>query len=194
MLSPSPDARFEALLAAEADGRDLPPFLAFWGHTAKADHAGPWVLSQWWPTPFQVDGVTYRHAESFMMAAKARLFDDSDMLEQILASEHPGEAKKLGRQVQGFDEAVWQTQCYAIVVAANVAKFAQSTSLRAYLLSTAPQVLVEASPRDRIWGVGLGPDNPKVNTPSQWRGRNLLGFALTEVRERLSASEGDRRG
>jgi len=93
-----------------------------------------------------------------MMAAKARLFDDEATLERIMASEHPGEAKKLGRQVRVFDEAVWQTQSYPIVVAANMAKFAQSLSLRGYLLSTAPRVLVEASPRDRIWGIGLGPD------------------------------------
>jgi hypothetical protein len=104
----------------------------------------------------------------------------------ILAAEHPAEAKKLGRLVRGFDDAVWEAERYAIVVRGNLAKFGQHEELRRYLLSTAPRILVEASPRDRVWGIGLGGHNEKAQRPSEWRGRNLLGFALTTVRERLT--------
>jgi ribA/ribD-fused uncharacterized protein len=188
VIHPSPDARFEELLAAEIEGR-VPPLLLFWSHTANADHPGPWVLSQWWPSPIEVDGVHYRHAEGYMMAAKARVFDDMKILGQILDAEHPGEANKLGRLVQGFDEMEWQRHRFEIVVRGNLAKFSQSEDLRAYLLSTAPRILVEASPRDRIWGIGLVQSDLRALEPSQWRGRNLLGFALTEVRARLTAGD-----
>lgn len=164
-------------------GGELPPFLFFWGHTAKAEHPGPWVLSQWWPAEFEVDSVVYRHAEGFMMAEKARIFGDSDALRAILEAEHPAEAKRQGRLVRGFDETIWQRERYGIVLRGNLAKFGQHAELRAYLLSTAPRVLVEASPLDREWGIGLGAESDKASRPSEWRGRNLLGFALTEVRE-----------
>lgn len=179
-----PDAALEQLLADEAAGR-LPRFLCFWGDKGKADRPGPWVLSQWFPIAFEVGGVTYRHAEGFMMSEKARLFGDDAMAQRIAAVEHPGEAKKLGRTVRGFDEATWQREAFGIVACGNLAKFTQHDDLRAYLLSTAPKVLVEASPVDRIWGVGLAADDPRAQAPSEWRGRNLLGFALMAVRERL---------
>lgn len=163
----------------------LPAMLCFWGHTAKADHPGPWVLSQWWPVRFSVDGQVYRHAEAFMMAEKARLFGDQGTRERILAAEHPGEAKKLGREVKGFDEHVWSAHRYGIVVSATSAKFGQNPELASYLRSTSPKVLVEASPFDHIWGIGLGAGDERAGQPSEWRGLNLLGFALTEVRERF---------
>jgi ribA/ribD-fused uncharacterized protein len=181
-----PEVRLDQLLAAEADGA-LPPFLFFWGHAAKAEHPGPWVLSQWWPVALEVDSTTYRHAEGFMMAEKARLFGDDEMLRLILAADHPAEAKKLGRSVRAFDDTIWNAERYRIVVRANLAKFGQHDDLRRYLLSTAPRLLVEASPRDTVWGIGLSAQNDKAMRPSEWRGKNLLGFALTEVRDRLAA-------
>jgi ribA/ribD-fused uncharacterized protein len=181
-----PHAALDDLLAAEIAGR-LPGFVFFWGDKPRADHPGPWVLSQWWPVPFDVDGTTYRHAEGFMMAAKARLFGDDAALARILAAEHPGEAKKIGRDVRGFDSEVWDREAFAIVVQGNRAKFGQHPDLVGYLLSTAPRVLVEASPMDRVWGIGLAADDGKARVPSEWKGRNLLGFALMEVRARLTA-------
>lgn len=181
----TPADRMEELLAAEAEGR-LPALLPFWGHAAAAEHPGPWVLSQWWEAPFEVDGVRYATAEAFMMAEKARLFGDAAALAAVLAAPHPSLAKKAGRLVTPFDEAVWSAHAYGVVVRGNVAKFGAHDDLRAYLLSTAPRVLVEASPRDRVWGIGLGPRNPAAHTPGAWRGRNLLGFALMDARERLS--------
>lgn len=174
----------QRLLELEAAGV-LPPLLFFWGHTAKAEHPGPWVLSQWWPAAFEVDGTTYRHAEQFMMAEKARLFGDEETRRDVLSVDHPAEAKKLGRQVRGFDEEVWTSQRSEIVLRASLAKFGQDPALAAYLRSTAPRVLVEASPVDAIWGIGLSAGDDRARRPSEWLGLNLLGFALTEARARL---------
>ena len=177
----------EALLAAEADGQRL-KFLAFWGHTAPPDgRVGPHVLSQWFPCPFVHDGQLYRTAEHFMMAGKARLFGDEAQLDAILAATSPAQAKELGRGVRGFSAELWDKQCVAIVREGSVAKFGSSPALRSYLVGTGDRVLVEASPRDRIWGIGMGRDNPSVERPSQWRGHNLLGFALMQARAILAA-------
>ena len=183
-----PDERMSALLQQELDGT-MPPFLLFWGHTPKADHPGPWVLSQWWPVKVEVDGHVYRHAEGWMMAEKARLFGDDGTLTRILQAEHPGEAKKLGRTVKGFDHDTWMSVAFGIVVKGNHAKFTHHDDLRQYLVSTAPRVLVEASPRDHIWGIGRAATDDEAQRPSQWRGTNLLGFALTEVREQLARAD-----
>lgn len=122
-----------------------------------------------------------------MMAAKARLFDDHRTCAQILAAGHPQEAKRLGRHVQGFDEAIWEQHRSAIVVQGNVAKFTQHAALRHFLLQTGEQVLVEASPVDRLWGIGLAADNPAATQPAQWPGLNLLGFALMQVRAQIAS-------
>jgi ribA/ribD-fused uncharacterized protein len=185
---PSAAERLDWLLSAELDG-SLPEFLFFWGHTATADHPGPWVLSQWWPVEFRVDDVTYRHAEGYMMAEKARLFGDEVTRRKIVQAAHPGEAKNLGRGVRHFDQARWDQERYEIVVRGNLAKFGQHSDLAIYLRSTAPRILVEASPRDRVWGIGLGRDQKEALRPSEWQGLNLLGFALVEVRDRLEAGE-----
>lgn len=161
-------------------------FFVFYGHTADPGVAvGPWCLSQWWPVDFTVDGVSYRSAEQFMMARKASLFGDSEMLAKIRDSATPAEAKKLGRQVRDFDQDTWVRHRYEIVVDGNVAKFGQHPELADFLLGTGDTVLVEAAPRDVIWGIGLGAGNPRATDPPRWRGRNLLGFALMEVRGKL---------
>lgn len=160
-------------------------YLHFWGHTPKGNSVDASCLSQWFPAPFVLDGNTYLTAEHYMMAQKARLFDDQAMLAAILACAHPGEAKKLGRAVKGFDGAVWNQHNMDFVIAGNVAKFGQNPALKAFLLNTGNRVLVEASPRDRIWGIGMGASNPNADTPTHWRGKNLLGFALMAAREQL---------
>jgi ribA/ribD-fused uncharacterized protein len=134
-----------------------------------------------------VDGVTYPTAEHWMMAGKARLFGDDAALARILGAPQPGAAKKLGRQVRGFDEDTWIRHRWDLVVDGNVAKFGQDTALREYLLGTGSRVLVEASPLDRVWGIGLAADDERTADPASWRGLNLLGFALMEARERLRA-------
>jgi ribA/ribD-fused uncharacterized protein len=174
-------------LIAQVAAGVTPDFLFFWGHTPAPGHAvGRWVLSQWYPVEFTVDGDRYRHAEQFMMAEKARLFGDGEIRSRILASTGPADAKKLGRAVRDFDQARWEEHRYDIVVRASTAKFGQHAGLRDFLLATGEKVLVEAAPRDVIWGIGLGAANPKAQDPAQWRGRNLLGFALMDARAALS--------
>jgi ribA/ribD-fused uncharacterized protein len=99
------------------------------------------------------------------------------MLREILTAETPKEAKALGRQVRGFDADLWAAKCFDIVVQGNHAKFGQNPPLREFLLSTRGTILVEAAPRDQIWGIGLGADSERARQPAKWRGRNLLGFA-----------------
>ncbi|MET9398736.1 NADAR family protein [Kitasatospora sp. NPDC002965] len=182
------DTRNRADLTALVAVGVQPKWLMFWGHRAQRDGSvGPGVLSQWWPEhPFTVDGVEYATAEHWMMAGKARMFGDEGMLARILGAASPAEAKKLGRQVRGFDDAAWTAGRFELVVRGNVAKFAQDEALRGYLLSTRRRVLVEASPVDRIWGIGLAADDARAQEPAAWRGQNLLGFALMEARERLA--------
>ncbi|MFI9343729.1 NADAR family protein [Streptomyces sp. NPDC052773] len=166
-------------------------YLHFWGHRPRPDgRIGASCLSQWWPSPFTVDGVEYATAEHWMMAAKARLFDDAEAERRVLAAVQPAEAKKAGRLVRGFDEGVWELERFGIVVEGSVRKFAAHEDLREFLLNTGERVLVEASPVDRVWGIGLAADDEAAADPERWRGLNLLGFALMEARGRLRAGAG----
>ncbi len=173
-------------LRAAVDAGQRFDYLLFWGHTPKADGTvGPTCFSQWFASGFVVDGVSYPTAEHWMMAEKARLFGDEVMLAEILVAASPADAKKLGRKVAGFEQARWHEHRVDIVVRGNLAKFSQRDDFRDFLLGTGDRVIVEASPRDRIWGIGLGASNPKAKDPRQWRGQNLLGFALMTVRDQL---------
>ncbi|WP_052390704.1 NADAR family protein [Streptomyces sp. NRRL B-24484] len=182
------DTRTREQLVSLVEAGARPKYLLFWGHRPESDgRIGAGSLSQWWPGAFTVDGVTYRTAEHWMMAGKARLFQDEETLARILTAPTPGEAKKLGRMVRGFDDERWVAERFELVVAGNVAKFGQDEALRNYLLGTSQRVLVEASPLDRLWGIGLAADNERATRPHEWRGLNLLGFALMEARARLIA-------
>jgi ribA/ribD-fused uncharacterized protein len=119
------------------------------------------------------------------MAAKARLFNDEEMRGRIMATDDPREMKALGKQVRGFRAEAWDTARHSIVLAGTWAKFTQDRALREFLLSTGDDVLVEASPLGTIWGIGLGVNNPRAADPRTWRGHNLLGFALMEVRDEI---------
>ncbi|WP_190201649.1 NADAR family protein [Streptomyces djakartensis] len=174
-----------ALIRADRAGAKI-RYLHFWGHRPRPDgRIGASCLSQWWPAPFSVDGVEYATAEHWMMAGKARLFEDPVAERAVLAAAHPAEAKRAGRLVRGFDEEIWERERFRIVVEGSVHKFAAHPELRGFLLSTGDRVLVEASPVDRVWGIGLAADDEAASDPARWRGPNLLGFALMEARERL---------
>ncbi|MEV5354267.1 NADAR family protein [Streptomyces sp. NPDC086081] len=178
----------EALIRAVRAGARV-RYLHFWGHRPRPDgRIGPSCLSQWWPSPFTVDGVAYATAEHWMMAGKARLFEDAAAERAVLAAGHPAEAKKAGRLVRGFDEATWARERFRIVVEGSVHKFGAHPELRGFLLGTGERVLVEASPVDRVWGIGLAADDEAAMDPERWRGPNLLGFALMAARERLRAA------
>ncbi|MGW3284494.1 NADAR family protein [Streptomyces sp. NPDC001002] len=175
----------ETLVKAVRAGAKI-KYLHFWGHRPRADgRVGSSCLSQWWPAPFTVDGVEYGTAEHWMMARKARLFGDAEAERRVLDAGHPSLAKKAGRLVRGFDEATWARERFGIVVEGSVHKFAAHADLQEYLLTTGDRVLVEASPVDRVWGIGLAADDPAAQDPQRWRGPNLLGFALMEAREQL---------
>ncbi|WP_443750622.1 NADAR family protein [Asticcacaulis solisilvae] len=161
-------------------------FLFFWGHQPSKDgRITSSCLSQWWQSAFEVDGVVYRTAEHWMMVHKARLFGDDETATKILAAESPKQVKQLGREARGFDAARWDARKLAVVQDGNFHKFSQNVDLRDYLLATGDRVLVEASPVDPVWGIGLAADNPDAADPSLWKGDNLLGFALMHARERL---------
>lgn len=161
-------------------------WLFFWGHTPKDPKAiDASCLSQWFPRAFELDGTSYPSAEHWMMASKARTFGDDAALERILCAPSPAEAKQLGREVTPFDAGKWSAVAYDLVVQGNVAKFSQHTDLKSFLLGTGEKVIVEAAPRDVVWGIGLGASNLDAHHPAKWRGKNLLGFALMEARAKL---------
>jgi len=176
-----------ALIERIAQGFE-PRYLLFWGHQPEKDgSAGKGCFSQWFEAPFEIEGVRYATAEHFMMAGKARLFGDTEVLGQVLAARTPAEAKKLGRAVRGFDDTAWTNAAFDLVVEGNLAKFSQHAAMGEFLLRTGEQVLVEASPYDAIWGIGMAASHADAREPARWRGQNLLGFALMAVRDRLRA-------
>lgn len=161
-------------------------YLFFWGHRpSKNGELTASCFSQWWHSPFEVEGVRYATAEHWMMAQKAALFNDDEIRQQVLAAQSPGEAKQLGRQVRDFDEAIWTNRRYDLVVQGNWHKFSQHEALKTFLINTQDRVLVEASPVDRIRGIGLAATDERAANPTQWEGLNLLGFALMDVRDQL---------
>ncbi|NEA55951.1 NADAR family protein [Streptomyces sp. SID13666] len=177
----------EDLIEYARPGRRV-KYVHFWGHQPQRDGSvGAGCFSQWWPSPFTVNGVEYATAEHWMMAGKARLFGDAEAERAAVTAVHPKAAKAAGRSVRGFDDATWQRERFELVVEGSVAKFGQHPELRDYLLGTNERVLVEASPLDRIWGIGLAGDDERAQDPARWRGLNLLGFALMEARTRLAA-------
>lgn len=182
MKSPVRDTQFLEDLRSRFNAGEKLKYLFFWGHQASRSGVTASCLSQWYGAPFVIEGQRYPTAEHFMMAEKAALFDDQATRAMVLQAPNPGAAKALGRQVRGFDEAIWLENRFAIVTRANKAKFAQNPELSMFLKQTGSRVLVEASPVDRIWGIGLAQDDEKVNNPNLWRGLNLLGFALMQVR------------
>jgi ribA/ribD-fused uncharacterized protein len=157
-------------------------YVFFWGHHSDGKTLTASCFSQWYPAPFTAQGQQYATAEHYMMAEKARLFGDHAIRASILDAPNPGAAKALGRQVRGFDEAVWLEHRFAIVVQASEAKFTQNPQLHQFLQQTGSRILVEASPTDRVWGIGLTAHDAQASNPNQWRGLNLLGFALMQVR------------
>lgn len=164
-------------------------YMFFWGHQKPKSGISQTCFSQWYEAPFEKNGIYYQTAEHYMMAEKARLFDDEDIERKVIAANNPGEAKKLGRMVKNFDEQIWLKERFAIVVAGNLLKFQQNDSLREFLVSTGNRVIVEASPVDKIWGIGLAADNPAAENPNLWKGDNLLGFALMAVRKQLQENK-----
>lgn len=172
-----------------------PEYLFFYGHNekdepsryginkGKGDMA---VFSQWYIKPFMVDGHRYVCMEQYMMSEKALLFKDMEILKQILNTQDPAKCKALGRQVRHFDSDVWNEHSQNIVFKGNYAKFSQNSRLKEILLATGDKVLVEASPFDKIWGIGMRKCKA-AEDHHNWRGKNQLGYALTRVKKAIIA-------
>jgi len=150
---------------------------------------GQWP-SNWQPSPFVLDGQTYNCVEQWMMAEKARLFGDTAVEAKVMATLDPAEQKALGRGIQGYDDAKWAEVRYQQVLRGVVEKYRQNPDLRAKLLATGDLQFVEASPDDRVWGIGLRASDPASGDPKRWRGENLLGQATTEARQILRGVSG----
>lgn len=157
----------------------------FWGHTPNPKKMTAACFSQWYDCYFEVDGIQYHTTEQYMMASKARLFDDEEVFQEIMTADNPHDYKKLGRKIRGFEQESWDAKKYDIVVEGNKAKFGQNPDIREFMLSTRDAILVEASPYDKIWGIGLDRETALKGTVEQWQGENLLGCALMDVRDWL---------
>ena len=160
-------------------------YLYFWKATKEAGGVGPGCFSQWWPSPFRIGEQEYPTAEHFMMYSKANLFGDEEIAKQILETESPKEVKSLGRQVRDFDSDLWREHRFAVVLRGNLAKFSQNPELKEYIFTTGESIIVEASPTDTIWGIGLTEEQARTVSPDGWKGMNLLGFALMRTRNLL---------
>jgi len=140
------------------------------------------MLSNWAKCKFTYNGHTFNTSEQAMMYAKAIVFDNFEIANKILETQDPMIQKKLGREVIGYVDEVWSELRFNIVIDILIEKFSQNQKMKEYLISTYPSTLVEASPYDRIWGIGLSEDDPDALDATKWRGFNLLGFALMEAR------------
>ena len=151
-------------------------FIFFWGGT----------FSQWCPSYFEIDGIEYNCAEQYMMAKKALLFNDFDAYREIMLEEEPATQKAIGKTVRGFDKVKWEKYCHKYVYDANLAKFIQNPRMKKELLASGTKDIVEASPEDKIWGIGMHETHPDILDKSKWQGTNWLGEAIMKVRETLS--------
>jgi ribA/ribD-fused uncharacterized protein len=147
------------------------------------------TYSQWEQSQFyDENGIRYNCCEQYMMAEKARFFNDKPLLKAIMTTLHPRDQKALGRTVgksdgsTPFDEKTWDAQSRIVVFKGNLFKFTQNPDMMAELLQTGDKIIVEASPYDKIWGIGLAEDDPRALDKAQWQGLNLLGEAVMQVR------------
>lgn len=134
---------------------------------------------------FIINGIRFNCAEQYMMAEKAKLFGDTQILNQIMSTNNPVEQKKLGRQVSNFDPIIWGNRCNTIVYTGNMNKFKQNPRMKQQLLDTKNSIIAEASPYDNIWGVGMRESDPRITNPNYWVGQNRLGVILMKIREEL---------
>ena len=143
------------------------------------------IYSQWYPSKMIIDGIEFNCCEQWMMYNKAITFGDQDSAQKILDEPYPNNQKAIGRQIKGFDRNIWDSVCMSIVYRGNLEKFSQNEELKNELLSTGDKIIVEASPYDQIWGIGMGEYEDGIEDPVNWKGLNLLGQCLMLVRNTL---------
>lgn len=144
------------------------------------------IFSQWYPSLMVIDGVEYKTCEQYMMAMKALTFNDKKAFNEIMLTADPREQKAWGRKVRGFNTETWNSVSRDVVYKGNLAKFSQNELLKKLLLDTGDLELVEASPYDTIWGIGMGVEHSDINDPTKWCGLNWLGEVLVKVRTELN--------
>ncbi len=142
-------------------------------------------LSNWYPAAFVLDGITFTSTEQYIMYRKCLLFDDSVSASAILATDDPARHQAIGRNAAGFNGTVWDGVKQTIAFRGLMAKFSQNENLKKQLLHTGNAYLVECAFKDVIWACGIRLHEDERLDISKWRGQNILGFTLMEVREAL---------
>lgn len=148
-------------------------FVLFWGS----------YFSNWYLREFDVDSITFNCAEQYFMYKKALYFNDTNIANKILNKKNPRDQKELGRKVLNFDKYTWDNVCYDIMKTGVKEKFSQNYDLKIKLINTGNRIIAEASPKDIIWGIGLDENNINALNMKNWKGQNLLGKILMDVRE-----------
>ena len=143
-------------------------------------------ISNFWPCKFTENGIEYNCSEQYFMAQKAKLFNDTYTENEIMKVHSPKFQKRLGRTVDNFNQSVWDSNCEEIMIRANRLKYSQNPELKQLLVNTGNKEIVEASPYDKIWGIGLNPYDPNVEDKTKWKGENKLGKCLMVVRDELN--------
>ena len=146
------------------------------------------VFSNWYDSPFVIDNIRYNHVEQYIMAEKARVFNDTESYDAILKAVTPKECKNLGRLVAGFDEKIWNDVRCDVLRKGLYAKFTQNEDMKQALLATGDSILAESSPYDEIFGIKLRAEEAITMSPLDWQGDNLLGKALMELRADLRSN------
>lgn len=149
-------------------------------------------LSNWYSSPFDLDGIHFTSAEQYIMYKKCVLFGDQISADAILATDDTSVQQKIGRKAKGYNEDVWAGMRQLIAVRGLLAKFSQNEDLKQKLLETGDAWLVECAHSDTIWACGIRLNEDERFDTSKWRGQNLLGFALMEARSILRKAAGHR--
>ena len=157
----------------------------FWSHRTRKENIGKECLSNWYPSEFIDNEQKFYNEEQHFMYKKALLFKDFETADKILQEKSPSKCKELGRMVKNFNDKIWKNNCIILVQHGCFLKFSQNPLLKEYLLSTENRLLVEASPRDKIWGIGLDATQARKIPSNKWPGTNYLGICLMNVRELL---------
>jgi len=163
---------------AQADPESRP--VLFWKDTDRNGY-----LSNWARSPLIVKGQAFNCVEQYIMWSKAVIMSDGTREAEILATTDPQRQKRLGKSVHPWNKALWARHRSQVLYTAVKAKFSQNEGLRCRLLATFPRPMAEASPSDKVYGIGIAPDDPRAQDPENWRGENLLGQVLEQVRTEL---------
>lgn len=146
-------------------------------------YGGP--FSNWYSCKYEYLGQQFNCSEQQFIATKAHFFKDEEALKIIMGTDDPSVQKQAGKLVKNYDDVAWSKVRYLAMELSVLGKFSQNVNLKKILLQTKNKILVEASPTDRIWGIGMGAGHPDILDESRWQGQNLLGKALMAVREKL---------